>query len=292
MPEKLNSLILDFACRMAEEAGARAILLYSDVCCEPELFESRESSPNCDLILVSRGGFPIPERFRERGLHINIPQVNLTRMGEIKVAITKGIAAGLLSKGDKVVCLTGLPKLGYIDTVLLIDVGREFEILTSDFISGIFDTAFPEVFEAVLNIALELGAQGREGRPVGTIFVLGDHDRVLQFSRQMIINPFKGYPEEERNVLNPALKETIKEFSALDGAFIIKDNGVLMSAGTYLNAALEGKDFPKGLGSRHIAAAGVTGASNAIAIVVSESAGTVRIFKKGKVFVSIEKPVE
>jgi len=276
---------------MAEEAGAKAILLYSDVCCEPEVFNSRETS-DCEIILVSRGGVPIPERFREKGLYINIPQVNLTRMGEVKVAVTKGIASGLLSKGDKVVCLTGLPKLGYIDTVLLIDVGREFEILTSDFISGVFDTAFPEVFEAVLNIALELGAQGREGRPVGTIFVLGDHDRVLQFSRQMIINPFKGYTEEERNVLNPALKETIKEFSALDGAFIIKDNGVLVSAGTYLNAALEGKEFPKGLGSRHIAAAGVTGATNAISIVVSETAGTVRIFKKGKVFVSIEKSVE
>lgn len=290
MSEKLNSLILDFACRMAEEAGAKAILLYSDVCCEPQVFDSMESG--CEIILVSRGGSPIPERFKDKGLYINIPQVNLTRMGEVKVAITKGIAAGMLSKGDKVVCLTGLPKLGYIDTVLLIDVGREYEILTTDFISGIFDTAFPEVFEAVLNIALELGAQGREGRPVGTIFVIGDHDRVLQFSRQMIINPFKGYAEEERNVLNPALKETIKEFSAIDGAFIIKDNGVLLSAGTYLNAALENKEFPKGLGSRHIAAAGVTGATNAIAIVVSESAGTVSIFKKGKIFVSIEKPVE
>jgi diadenylate cyclase len=290
MPEKLNSLILDSACRIAEEAGAKAILLYSDVCRKPEDLDSLKS--DCEIILVSRGGFPIPEKFREKGLYINIPQVNLTRMGEIKIAVTKGIASGLLSKGDKVVCLTGLPKLGYIDTLLLLDVGREFEILTSDFISGVFETILPEVFEAVLNIALELGAQGREGRPVGTIFVLGDHEKVLQFSRQMIINPFKGYTEEERNVLNPALKETMKEFSALDGAFIIRDDGVLVSAGTYLNAALESKEFPKGLGSRHIAAAGVTGATNAIAIVVSETAGTVRIFKKGKVFVSIEKSVE
>lgn len=290
MPEKLNSIILECARRVAEEAGARAILLYSDVCGDLQVPESGESG--CEIILVSRGSAPIPERFRERGLYISIPQVSLTRMGEVKVAITKGIASGMLSKGDKVVCLTGLPKLGYLDAVFLIDVGREFEILTSDFISGIFDTAFPEVFEAVLNIALELGAQGREGRPVGTVFVLGDHEKVLQYSRQMIINPFKGYSEEERNVLNPTLKETIKEFSALDGAFIIKDNGVLVSAGTYLNAALESKEFPKGLGSRHIAAAGVTGATNAIAIVISESAGTVRIFKKGKIFVSIEKPVE
>lgn len=290
MTDKLNTLILESACRIAEEAGAKAVLLYSDVCCEEEFFDKLDS--DCGIIVVSKGDLPIPERFREKGLYINIPKVNLTRMGEVKIAVTKGIATGLLSKGDKVVCLTGLPKLGYIDTMLVLDVGREFEILTSEFISGIFEAVMPEVFEAVLNIALELGAQGREGRPVGTIFVLGDQDRVLQFSRQMIINPFKGYTEEERNVLNPALNETIKEFSALDGAFIIRDDGVLLSAGTYLNAALESRDFPKGLGSRHIAAAGVTGNSDAIAIVVSETAGTVRVFKKGKVFVSIEKPVE
>ena len=52
------------------------------------------------------------------------------------------------------------------------------------------------------------------------------------------------------------------------------------------------KEFPKGLGSRHIAAAGITGATNAIAMVISESTGAVRVFKKGKVFVSIEKPLE
>lgn len=289
MQEKLNSLMLDYACGLAKEAGAKAILLYADVCRDPKELLKR---PDCEIILVTRGGVPLPEELRCKVNFINVPQVNLTRMGEVKIAITKGIATGILVRGDKVVCLTGIPRLGYIDTMLVVDVGKEFEILTSDFISGIFDTVDPEVFEAVLNIALELGSQGREGRPVGTIFVLGDHEKVLQFSRQMIINPFRGYPEEERNVLNPALKETIKEFSALDGAFIINEKGVLISAGTYLNAALESKEFPKGLGSRHIAAAGVTGNTNAIAIVISESAGTVRIFKNGKVFVSIERPLE
>ena len=290
MSDKLSSLILDFACRIAQEAGAKAILIYADLCREADLADCWKSE--CKIILVTRAGSPVPDKFGEKGLSISIPRVNFTRMGEVKLAITKGIAAGLLSKGDKVVCLTGVPKLGYIDTVLLIDVGKEFEILTSDFITGILESVQPEVFDAVLNIALELGAQGREGRPVGTIFVLGDHEKVLQLSKQMIINPFKGYAEEERNVLNPHLAETIKEFSALDGAFVIKENGVLVSAGTYLSAGLESKEFPKGLGSRHIAAAGITGATNAIAMVISESTGAVRVFKKGKVFVSIEKPLE
>jgi diadenylate cyclase len=168
-------------------------------------------------------------------------------------------------------------------------VGKEFEILTSENISTIFEGVRAEVFDTALNIALELAAQGREGRPVGTIMTLGDHEKVLELSRQMIFNPFMGYKEEERNILDQKLRETIKEFSALDGAFVIKEDGVLVTAGRHLSAAIESKDFPKGLGSRHIAAAGITSVTDAIAIVISESTGTVRIYKKGKMFVDIEK---
>jgi DNA integrity scanning protein DisA with diadenylate cyclase activity len=122
--------------------------------------------------------------------------------------------------------------------------------------------------------------------------VLGDDEKVMQLSRQMIINPFLGYSEEQLNILNPELEETIKELSAIDGAFIIKENGVLVSAGRHLNAAIDSRDFPAGLGSRHIAAAGITNVTQAVAIVISESSGNVTVFKNGKLFVTIEKPVE
>jgi len=211
---------------------------------------------------------------------------------QIKIAVTKGIALGLFKKGDKIVCLSGVPKFGYVDSIFVIDVGKEFEILTSEHLTDLTEKVYPEVFGAILNLSIELAAQGREGRKVGTTFVIGDHDRVLQLSRQMIINPFMGYSENERNILNPELKETIKEFSAIDGAFVIREDGTIITAGRHLNAALESKDFPHGLGSRHIAAAGITSITNATAIVLSESTGNVSIFKNGKIFVSIEKPIE
>ena len=81
-------------------------------------------------------------------------------------------------------------------------------------------TSRPAVFERLLTLASELGLEGREGRPVGTLFVVGDSDRVLAQSHQLVINPFHGYPEAERNILDPRLEETIKEFSAIDGAFV------------------------------------------------------------------------
>jgi diadenylate cyclase len=282
----VNDLIMDFACKFAREIGAKAILLYSEVAKDISVKKGDELCSQ--TILISKSD-EVPKNIKHIGQIIRIPDVSLTRLSQVKIAITKGIAMGLFEKGDKLVCLTGIPKFGHVDSIFVIDVGKEFEILTSEDISDIFEGVRAEVFDTALNIALELAAQGREGRPVGTIMTLGDHEKVLELSRQMIFNPFMGYKEEERNILDQNLRETIKEFSALDGAFVIKEDGVLVTAGRHLNAAIESKDFPKGLGSRHIAAAGITSVTDAIAIVISQSTGTVRIFKKGKMFVDIEK---
>jgi DNA integrity scanning protein DisA with diadenylate cyclase activity len=285
----INRIILDHACRIADEVKAKALMLYAEAAAE--LPKVKDDKPCFNLVLVTKGNEELPSDIKDLGIIINVPDVNLSRVGQIKIAITKGIATGLFKKGDKLVCISGLPRLGYVDSIFMIDVGKEFEVLTSQNITDITQGVHPEVFSAALNIVLELAAQGREGRKVGTIFILGDHERVLQLSRQMVINPFMGYSEEERNILNPDLTETIKEFSAIDGAFIIKDNGAIVTAGRHLNAAIESKDFPQGLGSRHIAAAGITDVTNAIAIVLSESTGNVSVFKNGKLFVSILKPI-
>jgi DNA integrity scanning protein DisA with diadenylate cyclase activity len=105
----------------------------------------------------------------------------------------------------------------------------------------------------------------------------------------MVINPFQGYPEEDRNILDPRLKETLKEFSSIDGAFIVREDGVILAAGRHLDAAAENIEIPLGLGSRHRAAAGITSLPGALAIVVSEGTGGVRIFHHGKIFMEIEK---
>ncbi len=287
--KSMNKTMLEFAFQMAKDIGAKAVLLYADMVPDQHLIKCREGF---QIILVTRGQQELPENYLECVTVLNVPDVNLTRIGQVKIAITKGIVMGLFKKGDRIVCLSGVPRFEYIDSLFVLDVGKEFEILTSEDISDITEVGYPEVFGTLLTIALELAAQGREGRKVGTIFVLGDHEKVMQLSRQMIINPFMGYREEERNILNTDLKETIKELSAIDGAFIIQNDGVIVTAGRHLNAALESKDFPQGLGSRHIAAAGITSITDAVAVVISESTGTVTVFKKGKIFVRIEKPTE
>lgn len=219
-----------------------------------------------------------------------LPKLKLGRMGIIKMGVILAISAKIVSPEDTIVYLGGKAEQGVLDILLTFQIGKESEILTGTDFQDIPQTVKPAVFEHTLNLAVELSNKGREGKPVGTVFVLGDEEKVMQLSKQMIINPFKGYEEEERNLLNPALRDTIFEFSALDGAFVISGDGEVITAGRYLGAASDESEIPRGLGARHIAAAGITALTNAIAIVISETTGDVRIFRNGKIIMNIEKP--
>jgi DNA integrity scanning protein DisA with diadenylate cyclase activity len=141
------------------------------------------------------------------------------------------------------------------------------------------------VIESVLQIASEIAREGRERGHVGALFVIGDHERVLEASRQVVINPFQGHIESVRNILDPSTWETAKEFSQIDGAFVITDKGIVEAAGRYIEVK-QPVSLPSGLGGRHLAAAAVTKETKAIAIVVSET-GVVRLFKDGEILLRI-----
>jgi diadenylate cyclase len=282
-----NKIVLDSAARVADKIQARLIFLIVD---DPDDLKVPDKIlKRKDLVLV------VPEKTVDEDLKkqyksiLTLPSIKLSRLGKIKMTVMRSLAGHMLSHGDKIVCITGSTGLSALDSMLVLDIGKEYELLSSGEVNNISTQVRTEVFEELVTVATELANQGREGKPIGAIFVLGDTEKVMQISRQMIFNPFQGYPEEERNLLDPRLKETIKEFASLDGAFIIRDDGVVMAAGRHLNASLENQTLPQGLGARHAAAAGITSVTGATAIVISESTGTVRIFRNGSIFVEIEK---
>jgi len=138
-----------------------------------------------------------------------------------------------------------------------------------------------EVIESLIELAVEIAREGREGRRIGTLFTVGDEQAVLARSRSLILDPLSGHPESLRHVSNPNLRGTIKELAQLDGAFVVSRDGVVLSACRYLDALTSGIDMPLGLGSRHIAAANMSAVTRAVTIVVSESS-VVRLFCHGK----------
>src|SRR3954469_16253150 len=138
-----------------------------------------------------------------------------------------------------------------------------------------------EVLEALIELAVEIAREGREGRRVGTLFTLGDEESVLAKSRCLILDPLAGHPESSRHVTNPNLRGTIKELAQLDGGFVVSHSGIVLSACRYLDASASQVDVQMGLGSRHLAAANMSAVTKAVGIVVSESS-VVRLFCHGQ----------
>jgi diadenylate cyclase len=139
----------------------------------------------------------------------------------------------------------------------------------------------PDVLEPLIELAVEIAREGREGRRIGTLFTLGDENAVLAKSRSLILDPLAGHPKSSRHVGNLNLRGTIKELAQLDGAFVVSGSGIFLSACRYLDAVASEVEVPLGLGSRHIAAANMSAVTNAVGIVVSESS-VVRLFCHGK----------
>jgi diadenylate cyclase len=144
----------------------------------------------------------------------------------------------------------------------------------------------PETLEQVILLAVEIAREGREGRRIGTIFVVSDSGAVMNSSQTLILDPLYGHPAEQKRVADPNVRETIKELAQLDGAFVISDDGVVVSACRYLNASSNGLQLPLGLGTRHMAAASISKQTKAVSVVVSESS-VVRVFDDGEIISEI-----
>ena len=137
------------------------------------------------------------------------------------------------------------------------------------------------VLEQTVSLAVEIAREGREGRKIGTLFVVGDSGEVMKRSKPLILDPLHGHTDESKQIEDPDMRETIKELAQLDGAFLVSNAGVVLSAARYIDAASDSLDLPLGLGSRHVAGASISRQTRAVAVVVSESS-MVRMFDDGE----------
>ncbi len=219
---------------------------------------------------------------------VTLPPFVFSRQELIKIAMASAITAGFLKTGHKVLCIIARKQNELVDTVIFRSVGEGIdENVSYDFI--LKNTNIPaQLMEIMIELAVQIGFQGYEGINIGTLFVIGDTDNVLSRSKQIVMNPFHGYKEEEKNIYNPEFRQSIRAFTMLDGAFIIREDGVVISAGRYLESSTSEIKIPLGLGSRHSAAAAITKETRSIAIVVSETSGAVRIFKDGQMHLEIQ----
>lgn len=204
-------------------------------------------------------------------------------------SILEAVADDYFTPGSRLVALySGFDSVNGFDSVSVINLGEHLERLTGKELRKI-ETKVPlKTLKTVVDLALEIGREGREGKSVGTLFVVGDTKNVLASSKPAGFDPVRGYKCKERDLFDPRVREGIKEVAQLDGAFVIAMDGVVAAACRLLDASTAMITLSKGLGSRHWAAAAVSRNTNAVAIAVSQSSGTVRIFVNGEVVLRIE----
>lgn len=223
--------------------------------------------------------------------HVPVLEEPETRQRQVISALLEAVADELLKGGDVVVALFAAFEQDDLDTLTIIDLSEHLTKLTSRDLQRLETTVPLETLRQVVNLAAEIGKEGREGRRVGALFVVGAHRKVLAQSHEQVHDPFKGYPRKERSLRHARVRESVKELAQIDGAFVIAADGHVEAAGRILDAPAEGLTLSKGLGARHWAAAAISKTTNSVAIAVSQSTGTVRIFQNGMVVLRIE-PIE
>lgn len=282
---KMDSIrsVVKAAIRLAEELGSTAIIVSGDVdqndvrTYVPVFFTSRRPRSIIDhLVATSKGR---DEKARE--LADRIAQQATGRIDQVENISAIEFMLGELKEG----LVVGIVETADSSAIIIHNLGENPLVKA---LKTCEERVPPDVMQAVLKIAFDVAGTGREGKQVGTAFILGDVEEVMMRSHQIILNPYAGHRDEDRDILNRNTWESVKEFAQLDGVFVISDGGKMEAAGRYLDVDARDIRLDKGLGGRHVSAAAITRDTVSIAITVSESGGVIHVYMDGKELMSIE----
>ena len=284
-----SQILVASAFELARNLEIPRILVLADLLTDRRTIE--RARQNETVIWLTHGGEreSYPE-IRAGDACIALPPTALGRLDQVKLGLTLAVLQRHVDVDTSVVCLTGVAGSKRLDMLAVINPSRAFPWFRDHQLANVDGKLLSREFVRLLEIAIRLSAEGREGKPIGTTFVLGDINDIERYTRQLIFNPCKGHARSVRNIHNPEFLETLRELAALDGAFLFDKRGVVARAGSYLNAPASKKvRVRRGLGSRHVAAATITAHTDALSIVISESSGNITVFAQGAVLLELEK---
>lgn len=275
--KRSSNIILKECVKIARSGQCDQIMLFGDTFAHSTDWSQHFSG--CKVILVTQKATEVSTKGGTSIVPVRLFSRN--RLSQLRSAIIIALMHGVIKPDERLCCVGGVPGSNHLDSLMIVNVSQEIQSVLGLQIDILPKSIRPEVFERLLGIVTELAIEGREGRSVGGLFVLGNSQEIRPYIKPLVLNPFYGYKEEDRNILNPFMDETIKEYSSIDGAFIIRGDGVLESAGSMLYAPPCNVQLPSGLGTRHAVAAAITVAVDCVAFTISASTGQVSLFRKG-----------
>jgi diadenylate cyclase len=289
IPQKFNRQFAQFyeiAIQIAETVEADALLVVLD---GPTDWQKLKAPTTRIKLLVSADHVDKLAGASEAGLAtvvVNMPDAPVFE--KLTQALLEAVADDILVPGAAVIAVYSGFEADKIDSVSYIELDEHLGRLTARDLRQL-ETSVPlETLKTVVDLAVDIGREGREGKPVGTMFVVGDTRKVLNFCHPAGFDPVRGHKREERDLHDPRAREAVKEIAQLDGAIIVTADAVVERACQIVDAPHANLTLSKGLGTRHWAAAAISRMTKAISVVVSETNGTVRLFINGEVMLRIE----
>lgn len=281
--EHESRTLVQHAFAVARSLGIHTLLVQAHTIPERRMVEALRET---ERVIWVAGGRPQRRAATRSGdLTIALPGVALTRLSQLNLVVFLAVLNRHIDTEERVLVLSGVAGSRRLDTLVIVKPLRDYPWLKHHAVEG----AMSRHIVRTLEIALRLAREGREGVPIGTLFVLGDPAQLAPYLRQLILNPLKGHVRNLRSVHHPGFLETLRELAAVDGAFIVNRRGIVDSAGTYVDAPLAGRRLSPGLGARHAAALAITTVTDAMAVAVSASSGTVSVYEGGDTVLELER---
>ncbi|MBL9092787.1 MAG: DNA integrity scanning protein DisA nucleotide-binding domain protein [Planctomycetaceae bacterium] len=272
--------------RLAKSSDADAVLLLVEN--RTDWKAIKDTADGVKIIVALESAEGVAEAVAAGMNSVFVEMSEMPVYDKISQTLLKAISEEQLAPGSRVAALYSGFEAGSLDSISIIDLDDHLGRLTVRDLQQLGTRVPLDTLQTVVNLALEIGREGREGKPVGTFFVVGDSARVRKMCHVTGFDPVKGYSRKERNLKSSRVREGIKEIAQMDGAIIVAADGTVEAAAQYVDASAADITLSKGLGARHWAAAAISRATKAVAVAVSESSGTVRIFQNGEVVLRIE----
>lgn len=285
---KHNAAIIAMGVQMAEAMEADALLILLEGSTDWKRIRETATDPNRTIIVAADAAADL-EGAAEVGLRpLALNKEKAPLLERLQHALLEAAADELIRPNGEVVAIYSGFQQGRLDSISHLQLDERMRRLTVRDLQRLESSVPLKTIKAVVDLAVQIGREGREGKPVGTLFVVGDTRRVLEHTTDGGADPYRGYNRKHRNLLDPKVQEDAKEIAQLDGAFVITPDGFIERSRQMLEVSHQDLTMTKGLGARHWAGAAITRKTKAVAVVVSQSTGTVRLYQNGELVMRIE----
>ncbi len=285
---KNSAIIIRAARQLLDEPGIDAMLLLLDGAADWKRIAELTSGTAKPVIVATDSQADLDGAAETGLLPLVLNKEKAPFLERLQHALLEAAADELIRPNADVIAVYGGFQQGRLDSISRLQLDERMRRLTSRDLQSLESSVPLKTIKAIVDLAVQIGREGREGKAVGTIFVVGDTKRVLEHSTDSGADPFRGYNKRFRNLLDPKVQEDAKEIAQLDGAFIVNPEGFIERSRQMLEVTHEDLTMTKGLGSRHWAAAAISRRTKALSIVVSQSTGTVRLYQNGNLVIRME----